>query len=549
MCQQGPLTKAKRVLTQESMFRSIDKTHNLFSISRLLLLRILWIKIGLILIAFAVAFASVMSLLIITWRRDDYSHGFLIPFISIYLVWLKRMELKSIPIQPNIIMGTLIMFFSSLIYILGRMGSVVLVQTSSIIVMIPGMILMLLGKDYLKSLVFPLSYLVLMVPVFDIFMYEFHWPFQLISATLGAGLLTLFHIPVFQNLQYLELPNITLEVAESCSGVHFIVSIIAVGIPLAYFTQKEWWRRLGLILIAIVISILANSLRVALIGVWTYNGGEVVHGPLHIFQGLFVSVVGFSFLFVLAWVFANNPNSTQESLRRKEMAAMDSRYIDAKRFNRGFLVTVALLFALSSYIYLHKLQPVPLKRDLKGFPLKFGKWQGNDVVFRLKDKPFRVEGADSEITRLYRDNSNREIILYVAYFESQRQNKELIHHKLYRFYEYEEKVEIPAGIKGSVRINRTVLRDGTQLNLVLFYYTLNGRIVANRYKAKFMTALDGLIHGRTNGAVVIVFSRLSRLDELNEVQNHEIEFIRETFPVFKDRLLCEYENGNRHAGR
>jgi exosortase len=124
-------------------------------------------------------------------------------------------------------------------------------------------------------------------------------------------MLNALNVPVFQHSNYLDLPTISLEVARACSGVNYLVSIIALGIPLAYFTQKTWLRKIVLVLSGVIVGIIINSIRVTLIGIWAYRGGEIVHGPLHIFQSFFVSVIGFIFLIIFAVILNKIPYTTR----------------------------------------------------------------------------------------------------------------------------------------------------------------------------------------------------------------------------------------------
>jgi exosortase len=195
------------------------------------------------------------------------------------------------------------MLMSSLMLMTGNIGGVLIFQELSLIIMIPGLILMLFGTRYLMVLVLPLAYLILMVPILDEVIDRVHWPFQIFSARMGSTILRIFDIPFFLRSNYFELPSMTLEVAEECSGVRYLMSIIAIGIPLAYFTQRGWLRKVALVIIAVITAILTNGVRVTLIVIWAYYyGAKDIHGPFHMFQGLFVSIVGFVFLFVWAWL-------------------------------------------------------------------------------------------------------------------------------------------------------------------------------------------------------------------------------------------------------
>jgi exosortase len=276
----------------------------------------LWIKIGCLVGAFLFAYGRVMPLLLQTWSRDDYSHGFLVPIIALYLVWVDRERLRTLPIQPNIFGGLILMLTSSLMLMMGNIGGLLVVQELSLVVIIVGLILMILGTRYLMALALPVTYLILMVPILDEVIDKIHWPFQIFSARMGSTLLKIFDIPFLLRSNYFELPRMTLEVAEECSGVRYLISIIAIGIPLAYFTQRGWWRKVTLVMTAVIIGILSNGVRVAFVVLCAYYYGKNnIQGPLHIFQGVFVSIVGFIFLFISAWILPKIPFSKIRSLK------------------------------------------------------------------------------------------------------------------------------------------------------------------------------------------------------------------------------------------
>jgi len=114
-----------------------------------------------------------------------------------------------------------------------------------------------------------------------------------------------------------------LEVAEECSGVRYLISIIAIGIPLAYFTQRGWWRKVALVITAVIIGILSNGVRVAFVVLCAYYYGKNnIQGPLHMFQGLFVSIVGYIFLFISAWLlYKISLSKVKLSHKRKKVIA------------------------------------------------------------------------------------------------------------------------------------------------------------------------------------------------------------------------------------
>jgi EpsI family protein len=493
-------------------------------------------KVGILIAVFIFVYYPVILSLIRTWSaRDDYSHGFLIPFISLYFVWHMRNKLRHITIKPNIIGGWILTIIGSLMLLTGYIGSVIMVQQISILIVIPGIVLTLLGTTYLKALVLPLSYLIFMIPpILDLLISNIHWPFQLFGATVAEKLINILNIPVSREVNFLQLPNMTLEVANACSGVRYLISIIAIGIPLAYYTQKNWTRRVALMSLAVAVGIIINPIRIALVGIWGYNGGKVDHGPLHIFQGLFVSVVGFISLFCLAWLFSKIPYKGVRESRTAEGEMPNRLNTYAKQFNRAWILTIIFLLSLSGYFFLYSPRHIPLKAPLQKLPLVIGKWKGEDINY--EKRAYDLQGADFELNRVYSNDKGRKIKLYLGYYEFQKQDKKFIHYKLQSLYDNAEEMSIPMESNGFVQFNKTVVKEGFQNSLILYWYDQNGKIIANNYKAKFITAIDGLIHRRTNGAIIIVSGDIENRDDVRVLLDDEIEFIRNALPLLKQYL-------------
>lgn len=495
-----------------------------------------WMQSGIFILVFAFAYSATLTLMVRTWffSADAY-HGVLVPFISLYFVWAGRERLKEIPVRPNIIGGMALFIIGNLILLLGRAGSVIMVELFSVVVIIPAIVLMLLGARFLRALILPLSYLVLMVPFLDA-VDEIHRPFQDMSAAMGVRLLSLLNIPVFHNGLYLELPGIVLEVAVACSGLNFLLSIIAVSVPLAVFTLNRVWQRAAIIALAVFIGVVSNWLRITLIGVWTYMGGKGVHGPLHIFQGFFVSVIGFIFLFICAWALGrfNVAEASREAAGSPAHAPFD-----AKKLNSGLIILIALLFAVKGYQHFMKVVPVPIKTSLADVPSTIGGWRSPLIPVlspegrggSMGKAPFELEHADSSVSKIYRNGSGRELILYIGYIEKQTQDREVIDHRLRRVYKNNEQVAVDA-----IPVNRTVLKSGNEKYQTLFWYDINGRVVSSRYEAKLLTALDGLLRRRTNGAIVMIFSRLGNSADTAAVMKDEEDFARSLMPELKSYL-------------
>ena len=487
------------------------------------------VKIILLIGAFVFSCFNAIRALIETWLvQDIYSYGYMVPVFSLVWIWHEKENNRRLVIRPALAGGFIVLLIGGLMLVLGQVSGTSILQELAMVVMIPGLVLMISGRRYLAAFSLPLLFLVLMVPLPNGLIDRLHWPFQLAAATIAEKLLNVIHIPVLRSEQFLQLPNSTLEVAEACSGVRFLISTMVLSVPLAFITQKTWVQRALLLLLAILISVIANPLRVTLVTAWAYYGDGDIHGPLHIFQGYVVYVIGMVILFAGAWIFRKTPFLKRERIQKISNARTEDLSDFNNRTNQALTVSLVMLLVLGAYIHLYKSKPVPLKMSFSEIPVALGEWRytgmENDVL------PLSIPGADAEFARVYRDASGREVKVQIAYFESQRQDKKLVYYKLQALYENSEQLAIPKDSNQAVRVTKTMLRDGSQDSLVLSWYDINGRIVASRSMAKTVIAIDGLLHGRNNGAVIIVTSPTTP-DAMDMTQRSAISFAQQLLPV------------------
>ncbi|HEY5997797.1 MAG TPA: exosortase W [bacterium] len=459
--------------------------------------------------AYLATVAPVLVGLVHTWlSQDEYAHGFLIPLISGYLVYSQRERLRSIGIRPMPVVGLAALVVGCLVFLLGQRGGIVTVERISVILMLMASILLLLGYEFFRALLLPLLYLFFMIPILDLSANAIHWPFQLVTATIAAKALALFGVPVLQSQQYLHLPSITLEVANLCSGARFFISIVAIGIPLAYFTQRTFLRRAALLGFAILISIVTNGVRVTLIGVWAYyfNTTADIHGPAHVLQGLFVSVVGYVVLFAVAIAYSESrPREAGSAKAGFSAKPTNGRINEVVRASAAALVALGFVFV---YAYVVPLRDVAEPNAGNRLSPSFGTWD-----IRSAESSQMLPGADHELNVTYRSEDGRSVGVYRGYFASQRQGKECIESGSKWGAQRGEllRLRLPEG--GTAEVNAATYIDGSQEYLALYWYELDGRTFARRGEVKLRTALNGVLRNRNNGAVVVVYRHIDNAGE------------------------------------
>jgi exosortase len=265
--------------------------------------RLLWFRTSVFaaLAAFLLCYWPVIRKLVYDWGHDDnYSHGFLIVPLALYFGWERRARLAATPRRPNAL-GLVVIVGSLGLLVAGTLGAELFLTRISIIGLIAGSILFVAGPQFLQVLAFPLAFLLLMVPVPAIIFNQIAFPLQLLASRFGETTLQLLSIPVLREGNIIELANTKLEVAEACSGIRSLISLLTLGIVYGYFTDRRPLVRLVIALSTIPIAIVANGLRVAGTGVAAhYYGPEVAEGFFHTFSGWLVFVAAFALMFLLA---------------------------------------------------------------------------------------------------------------------------------------------------------------------------------------------------------------------------------------------------------
>ncbi len=232
------------------------------------------------------------------WNRDaNYSHGYLILPAAAWMVWRDRSRLVEAAVRPSSA-GLLLVFAGLLVLFTGVLGAELFLTRVSLLLVLAGGVLYLWGATHLRMLAFPLAFLVLMIPLPTIIFNQIAFPLQILASRLGVFALRLGDVPVLREGNVIALPNTVLEVAEACSGIRSLVSLLTLGVLFGYVSGHGVWRRAVLALLTIPIAIVANAVRVAGAGLTAmWYGPAAVEGFLHSFSGLLTFALSLALLF------------------------------------------------------------------------------------------------------------------------------------------------------------------------------------------------------------------------------------------------------------
>ena len=252
---------------------------------------------------FFLLYAPLYSSLVDTWLNDsNHSHGLLVPFVSLYLVWLEWDEIKNLRFSVSK-WGLLLLVVSLLVYWGTYIGGLVFPSRFTIVTTLAGLILFNYGWVVFKVLLFPITFLFFMVPVPDTILGLIAFPLQLFVSDVSSQLINWYGIPVYQDGNLLHFASYSFEVTEACSGIRSMYSFLCIAAFCAYLEKSSWINGVILVASAIPLATFVNLIRVTGTGLLAnYFGPSVAKGFLHDFSGFVVFGLGILLMLGEIWI-------------------------------------------------------------------------------------------------------------------------------------------------------------------------------------------------------------------------------------------------------
>jgi exosortase len=215
------------------------------------------------------------------WVHPYAGHGMFVPAFSAYVLWLSRSRLRAACGRGHPV-GALLVLLGLGVLAIGRWEASLLVQGASLVITVAGLILWGFGAQCLRRAAFPVTFLLLMAPLPRQIVDAVTLNLQLFAAGFAGEVLERLDIPFYLHDQMIDLSTITLDVAEVCNGLRFLLALVTVTIAFAQLTQRSLARKVILVASAVPIAILANAVRVATIAAGVYYiGPQVASGLIH----------------------------------------------------------------------------------------------------------------------------------------------------------------------------------------------------------------------------------------------------------------------------
>lgn len=229
------------------------------------------------------------------WEDPNYSHGLLIPFISIYLLRERLLAMsEEDKARQSHWAGVSVVLVALVMLVVGSVGAEFFTKRVSLIVLLFGALWFLEGWKIAKEFSFPVGLLFFAVPLPYVLYNSVAFPLKLLASKIAVLLLGVTGTPVFLEGNVISLPHTTLEVVDACSGIRSLMTLITLAFLLAFFHHKQIWKRAVIVLLAVPVAVLANAMRVAATGILTKYDPAWGHGTLHDIQGWLVFVASFA---------------------------------------------------------------------------------------------------------------------------------------------------------------------------------------------------------------------------------------------------------------
>jgi exosortase D (VPLPA-CTERM-specific) len=510
---------------------------------------------GLFLLAFGIlllAFREGILVMAQWWEEPEYSHGYLIPILALYLLSIRLIDLeRANPAASWWGVGLVLAGMAGLV--LGELSALYVIVQYSFVLTLWGLVLTQVGWRGLQVLWPVLLFLLFMVPLPRFIQWNLSNDLQLISSELGTGFLRLMGIPVYLEGNVIDLGNYKLQVVEACSGLRYLFPLMSFSMLCAVLFRGPVWQRVLLFVASVPIGIVMNSFRIAVTGVLVNRfGTEAAEGFLHYFEGWVIFTACLAILFLMMWLLARLNRQSLDDVfdvtlpDRASLQGLGALLRPSRPLAAATVLLAAV--AVGTAFIANRDEFKPPRTSLASFPLAVGEWRGQEgEISQVQLDELKL--TDYIIANYARPGAAAPVELYVAYYDSQRKGRSIHSPKAclpgggWVIDEFSQ-VPIPgAGPdegKGQLIVNRSLISLGEQRMLVYYWFQGRGRIETNEYRAKWYIFWDSLTRNRTDGALVRVITGVPDVSKVAEADARLQEFVVQAAPRLAYHIPGEF---------
>jgi exosortase D (VPLPA-CTERM-specific) len=480
-------------------------------------------------------YASILAHLFLQWMNDkDFSHGIVVPIFAFYVIWQERKHLTAIAPAPSWT-GLPLVVLSMIVFVLGVLGADIFLPRMSLLILLAGLVILFQGWKFFRAVLFPWAFLILMIPIPALIMNRITFPLQLLAAKLAAALLEMVGVVVHRGGNILTLASEQrLDVAEACSGIRSLLTLITLAIIYGYFMETRKWVRVVLVCLTVPIAVIANSFRVFGTALLMQHGYiDEAEGVPHALAGLLIFAVALTLLFavhrVISRIWKGAPAATHKIANLEEQPPWGMR-VKAGSFNSW--VVAGLMLATAIGLQTHSGAKV---KHVGSLPWQIGSWTGEDA--HISQDELDILGPGEYLQRNYENASEPEPInLYIPFFPSQKAG-DTIHspdHCLLGagwFPISRDVIQLPRPDGSSIPVMRFVVSKSGQRDLVLYWFQSHGRVVASEWRAKYFLICDSIRMNRSDGGMVRLMTPMLKGESPDAAQARLMKFGSQLLPL------------------
>jgi exosortase D (VPLPA-CTERM-specific) len=474
---------------------------------------------------FVAFFWEGLSSLLKAWSRPEYSHGYLILPIAVFLLLRKIREPSYLNTAPDGRLGGFItVTFGMLLGLFGNLASVPDITTYGMLVCIAGLVIVVVGLRRGIQLWPAWLYLFFMLPLPNFIYWPLSIRLQFLSSEIGVKIIQLLDIPVYLDGNIIDLGNYKLQVAEACSGLRYLFPLMSFGFLFAILYVGNLWQKAILFLSTIPITIGMNSLRIAVIGVLVNGyGTEQAEGFLHFFEGWVIFILCILLLYAEAKLLRllAPKDSKSQALLDIELHGSLAGLEGWKSYQaEKFFIASALAMALGLGLWLGFTgRPVEsfARRPLVEFPMVSGEWSGKTTM--LSPDVEKVLAADDYLLADFNSSAGRPPVnLLVSYYASQTRGSGVHSPEVclpaggWEVSKWGQATVVAGATPVTLSVNRAIIQKGQDRQLVYYWFEQRGRHLSGDYMAKAYTVMDSISRGRSDGALVRVVTPIAGKD-------------------------------------
>ncbi|VAW65688.1 Cell division protein FtsW [hydrothermal vent metagenome] len=470
--------------------------------------------------------------------REEYSHGYLIPVISVFLIWQKKEQLEARSFQ-GAWSGVVVIALGVILILLGNLSTISTISQYGFVISIFGIVLSYVGIKQVKIIFVPLLFLLFMVPLPGFFLNNLSAELQLISSQLGVFVIRLFNISVYLEGNVIDLGTYKLQVVEACSGLNYLFPLMTLAFIASYFYQAVFWKRLVIFLSSIPVTIFMNSFRIGVIGVLVeYWGPSQAEGFLHDFEGWIIFMLCTAILIAEMWLLNKLGNDSRPlrevfGVELPEPTNKDAD-IHTRKIPKAYVGSLVILLVVGmASLLLERPENIdpPDRKVFSEFPDMLDTWKGKQGY--IEQIYLDVLKLTDYMMRDYVDSTNgKRVNFYSAYYASQKSGssahspKSCIPGGGWRISSFGEYPVEGIDVEGvPLVVNRLVIQKGESKQLVYYWFQQRGRIITNEYMVKWYLFWDSLTKNRTDGALIRITALLSANDDIARADQHIKAFI------------------------